>query len=44
MPSTLLDSLVAQRDQSGVLFPPLNFAMVLPGAPPSPKSSETTLT
>ncbi|GAA5999353.1 uncharacterized protein JCM10292_001227 [Rhodotorula paludigena] len=31
MPSTLLDSLVAQRDQSGVLFPPLNFAMVLPG-------------
>lgn len=31
MPS-ILDSLVAQGDRTGVLFPPLNFSMILPGA------------
>ncbi|KAL7336682.1 hypothetical protein BJY59DRAFT_718045 [Rhodotorula toruloides] len=30
--ATLVDSLVARRDTQGVLFPPLNFAMVVPGA------------
>ncbi|TNY19890.1 tyrosine phosphatase family-domain-containing protein [Rhodotorula diobovata] len=30
MPS-ILDSLVAQGDHTGVLFPPLNFSMILPG-------------
>ncbi|BGO89810.1 hypothetical protein NBRC10512_007227 [Rhodotorula toruloides] len=29
--ATLVDSLVARRDTQGVLFPPLNFAMVVPG-------------
>ncbi|GAA5862919.1 hypothetical protein JCM3774_006687 [Rhodotorula dairenensis] len=31
MPPSLLETLVAQRETTGVLFPPLNFAQVLPG-------------
>lgn len=31
MPASMLETLVAQRGATGVLFPPLNFAQVLPG-------------
>lgn len=31
MPASMLETLVAQRGATGVLFPPLNLAQVFPG-------------